>query len=370
MYRLRLMTLAVFSLGFTPALAALFAQADRPAPFFEMQQIYEGQRFPNVAVALDGTVIAFRGQNGPIQARRSEDGGDTWGPIIQIGESVGLLGAAIVDENTGDIMVFQHFILPGGPMYRSRDHGKTWIEEEHVIQPDGFGGIGTTSGAESGITLQYGEHKGRLLMPARVFGPENSNELEWRPYCYNSAIYSDDGGKTWQTSAPFPILGTGEGAIAELSDGRLYYNSRKHMPARVDDNKRRVAWSYDGGESWRDACVCEFLPDGPLGSSYGCMGGLVRVPVDNEDILIYSNLDEPTSARQNITVWASLDGGETWPIKRLVYNGPGAYSSLAAGRDGTRSEGFFYLLFEGGPEGMYSAFQLARFNLAWLLDGG
>jgi hypothetical protein len=43
--------------------------------------------------------------------------------------------------------------------------------------------------------------------------------------------------------------------------------------------------------------------------------------------------------------------------------------SLAAGRPGTSSEGLVYLLFEGGTEGMYSGIHLARFNLAWVLEG-
>ena len=34
---------------------------------------------------------------------------------------------------------------------------------------------------------------------------------------------SEDGGKTWQASAPFPAKGTGEATLAELSDGRIYY---------------------------------------------------------------------------------------------------------------------------------------------------
>ena len=64
--------------------------------------------------------------------------------------------------------------------------------------------------------------------------------------------------------------------------------------------------------------------------------------------------------------WASFDGGKTWPVKRLVFAGPSAYSSLDAGRPGTPSEGWIYLHFEGGPGG---GSQVARFNLAWLLDG-
>ena len=39
------------------------------------------------------------------------------------------------------------------------------------------------------------------------------------------------------------MTGTGEGTLAELSDGRIYYNSRSHMSI---DHKRRIAWSLDG----------------------------------------------------------------------------------------------------------------------------
>ncbi|MGZ0172220.1 MAG: exo-alpha-sialidase, partial [Planctomycetales bacterium] len=70
--------------------------------------------------------------------------------------------------------------------------------------------------------------------------------------------------------------------------------------------------------------------------------------------------------RERGTVWASFDGGKTWPVKRLVYEGPSAYSSLTAGRPGTESEGWIYLHFEGGPKG---GSQVARFNLSWLAGG-
>ena len=76
---------------------------------------------------------------------------------------------------------------------------------------------------QCGITLAFGKHKGRLIMPARVMGPTSSNANEWRPYHYSTALYSDDGGAVWQTSKPFPVLGTGEAA---LSDGSILYNSR------------------------------------------------------------------------------------------------------------------------------------------------
>ena len=137
-----------------------------------------------------------------------------------------------------------------------------------------------------------------------------------------------------------------------------------HWQERPQNTRRREAWSHDGGETWTDYRIVDVLPDGQQHRSYGCMGGLVRLPVADRDILIFSNLDTNEAKRERATVWASFDGGETWPIKRLVFDGPSAYSSLNAGRQGTASEGSIYLNFEseGGAK-------VARFNLSWLLAG-
>lgn len=77
-------------------------------------------------------------------------------------------------------------------------------------------------------------------------------------YHYSTALYSDDGGKVWQTSKPFPVLGTGEAALAETSDGRVMYNSREHMSR----NNRYIAWSEDGGDTWLNPSQSAELPDG------------------------------------------------------------------------------------------------------------
>ena len=99
------------------------------------------------------------------------------------------------------------------------------------------------------------------------------------------------------------------------------------------------------------------------------------------DILLTSNLDTDsgrmpdqlggsvTKGRERRTVWASFDGGRTWPVKRLVCPGPSGYSNLAAGRPGTPSAGRVFLLFEAGKKEAGRTIQVAVFNLAWLLDG-
>lgn len=101
--------------------------------------------------------------------------------------------------------------------------------------------------------------------------------------------------------------------------------------------------------------------------SYGCNAGLVRVPtavVGSHDVLLFSTPENPGKTRIRMTVWASFDGGKSWPIKRLVDGGPSAYSSLAAGKDGT-----VFLLYEGGDKKLYDQMTLACFNLAWLTEG-
>ncbi|MEM9481754.1 MAG: sialidase family protein [Verrucomicrobiota bacterium] len=327
----------------------------------------------NIVTAKDGSVLAFH----RTKVRRSTDSGIMWSDPIEIGEEAGL-GNAIVDEVTGTISL----VNPKGHRWVSDDNGLGWTRELITVLPNRIGHGASKDGQlgaaamQPGVTILFGENEGRLIMPVRWIA---SNTLPFRPYNYNTAIYSDDRGKTWQTSAPFPVFGTGEGALAELSDGRILYSSREHM----NQGNRFFAWSHDGGYRWLNFRRSEILPDGPRGTSYGCMGGLVRLPVKDRDILLYSNLDtergvlpsndragaSQSQGRERITVWASFDGGETWPVKRLVFGGPSSYSSLAVGRPGTASEGSCFLNFEGGKNGMFSEIQLAVFNLSWLLDG-
>lgn len=334
-------------------------------PKMEMTTMFDSERFPNVVVTLKGTVVASFG-NKHIRVRRSEDGGKNWGPEISIANPGFHGGGMTVDETTGDILAFVEAHHPPADLtvYRSSDDGMTWVASPVTIHPDREGHLPSMHMNEHGITLRHGEHRGRLLRPSRWYAEKNDRS-QW-PFHYTNAIYSDDGGKTWNTSNPFPENGTGEATVVELSSGRLYYNSRVHWQDRPKNTRRRAAWSDDGGQTWKDWQIVDVLPDGHQHRSYGCMGGLVRLPVENRDILIFSNIDTPNATRERATVWASLDGGKTWPVKRLVYKGKSAYSSLDAGRPGTPSEGWIYLHFEGGPEG---ASQVARFNLSWLMDG-
>ena len=329
-------------------------------PELDLTKVHKGGRFPNIAVAMDGTVLAV--WNGVV-VKRSEDGGDTWGPVIPVGK--GFMGGGVtVNERNGEVFAFVEKNHPPADrtVYRSKDHGKTWSKLEVTINPDSKGNAPSFHMNEHGVTLRHGKHAGRLIRASRYYAGKNHSS-KW-PQHYTNAIYSDDDGKTWNTSTPFPANGTGEATLAELSDGRVYYNTRRHWAEEGSNPRRRWhAWSDDGGVNWKDFSICEILPDGPQSTNYGCMGGLTRLAVKGRDIMIYCNCDS-AGGRDHGTAWASFDGGKTWPVKRLVEAGRFAYSSITSGRPGTKSEGQVYLHFEssGGST-------VARFNLSWLLEG-
>ena len=101
------------------------------------------------------------------------------------------------------------------------------------------------------------------------------------------------------------------------------------------------------------------LFDGPP-DVYGCKGALAKIQYKGREVLLFSAPGR-RDKRDDITIRASLDGGVTWPVSRLLKEGPGNYTWLAVGRKDTPSEGMIYLLSNKD--------WMARFNNAWLLEG-
>jgi len=355
-------------------------------PVFKMETLFFGKedhtniRLPKIVVANDGTLIAFAGLTRFY--RISKDKGETWSELKKISPECGG-GNVIVDRITGDIIV----IDPGQDVvvWRSKDTAKTWKSEKAVFRPN-RGGFGGTMGSEAGITLTHGKYKGRLILPTR-FSSLSEPGRRGLAFHYNSVYYSDDRGKTWQAGEPVQS-GTGEVAVAELSDGSIYINSRAHMSC---DDRRRIAWSYDGGATFVDWSASDELfetsgtrPNLPNRKypSYGTSAGLARMPdgaTEYDDVLIFAIANEvlryerfTVPKTENIIDWGkvivqvSYDREETWPIWRHIPHDSGAcYSSATADKDG-----MIYVLFERSARaGRVDDVTFAKFNLAWVHEG-
>lgn len=239
----------------------------------------------------------------------------------------------------------------------SRDGGKTWsdpVDLNPQIKAEWMRFVG--AGPGTGIQIQEGLYKGRLLFPVYF---HNQHKI-----ASSGAIYSDDHGQTWHMgfsvndgrvldgitidakSTTNPISNLGECQITELSDNRLkIYLRNSYCPHTLS------AYSNDGGESWYHLHETK-LPD-PR-----CQSHILKTKYNGRDIWLFSNPTNSASRVQGV-IRASFDGGETWPISRLVEPGEFAYSCMTQLPDG--QIGLVY-------EGQNLSLRFVKFPLEWLWE--
>ena len=339
----------------------------RPALEGHDRPVFEDRtRFPNICASPAGTLIAL-GTVGTkrerrVMARRSTDRGDTWQSPVHLADGING-GGLLHDARTGQFIAFVESSHPPAEkmVFQSADDGVSWQRVDATFLPDSRGNLPDLHMNESGITLM----SGRLIRAARFYAGQNygpgRSKSQW-PEHYVNAVYSDDHGHTWQPSLPVPDYGFGEAAIVERSDGTLLMNIRRHWAPRGTPKQHRLCrWSStstDGGHTWSEPEPVPDLADGPSGTIYGLMGGLVKCG----GLHVFSNVVSHTKERQNGHLWLSADEGATWPVCRQVSDTSFAYSSLTA------HAGSIYLLYEGGPKQRRQLF-FQRFDLPSLLQG-
>ncbi|MEM7232134.1 MAG: sialidase family protein, partial [Planctomycetota bacterium] len=289
-------------------------------PVFKMDTLFvtkgdhKETRLPKIVVTNDGMLIAFAGLSRFY--RTSTDKGETWSDVRNVSPNCEG-GNVVYDRISGDLLILDPD--PTVLAWRSQDVAKTWNSEKVVFRHQGHD-HGGTMGSEAGITLMHGKHKGRLILPAR-FSFRKSEGRRGLALHYNTVYFSDDRGKTWREGDPVQS-GTGEAAVAELSDGSLYMNSRSHMSS---DDRRRIAWSYDGGATFVDWSASDelfetsgtkaSLPDRKM-PSYGTSAGLARMPsgsTKHDDVLLFSIANEGLRYKrgsvpktENVVEWTKM----------------------------------------------------------------
>ncbi|HVY76550.1 MAG TPA: sialidase family protein [Puia sp.] len=331
---------------------------------------YSCFRIPAMVTTKKGTVLAISegrrnncGDAGDIDlvVKRSFDGGKTWGPLQVIwSDSTNTCGnpSPVVDNKTGEIILLSTWNLGTDHeknivnqtsrdtrkvfVLSSADDGSTWSSPQDItksVKQDNWTWYATGPGAA--IQIKKGKYKGRLVVAC------DHIEAVSKTSCSHT-IYSDDDGKTWVLGGTVPQGKVNESTVAELPDSRLMLNMRNAGEARY----RQVAFSTDGGKSWSDIHADSTLIE-PV-----CQGSLIQYSYrSKKKFMVFSNPASKTS-REAMTVRLSYDKGKTWPLSKLLYSGPSAYSCLAVLPDGNIA-----CLFEAGYAKAYEGLVFSEIEL-------
>jgi sialidase-1 len=316
------------------ALSSAAAALPTPIPVFTAARGGATYRIPALVRTAAGTLIAFAEQrtggdcdSKSIVAARSEDGGRSWGPPAPVaGSPRGVTGnpTAVFDAVSGRVVLA---LASGGcnpaaataVLDDGGSDGRAWGA------PRVLPSLGAHSGALPGPGSAAQLPSGRLVFPAH-FGA----------YVADIVVFSDDHGATWQVS-PTLLPQMDEAAIAVVP------GSNSSLVAAMRNNhlspRRTVAWSAsaDAGATWS-------LPvtyDNPLLTPV-CQASLVAL----EGALYFSG-PRSTSARTNLTILRSTDGGASWGAAgfQVQAGSSNGYSCMASGS--AVLPGLGGILFEG-----------------------
>ncbi len=345
---------------------------------------YHNYRVPGISVTRNGVALAYTearfgtgGDWDPIDIlmRRSLDNGVTWEPVQTAVDhrwfdEGGIHNfVTIADRQTGDVHVL--FCRKYNTLYamKSSDDGATFSDPVEITPVmDAFRAdydwkvFGT--GPAHGIQIA----SGRLIVPVWLslgtgLGGHRPSDL--------SVLVSDDHGQTWQRGAMVArtdeqLRYPNETIAVELNDGRVLFNIRSES----DAHRRLVSISPDGANDWSAPVFEDALLDPQ------CMASMVRLyqsPKAPQPLLFANpdNLERTlpglwTNAydRKRLTVKMSRDDCRTWPVSKVLEEGPSGYSDLAEAPDGT-----VLCFYECGMmERMAdtAALTVARFDLDWL----
>ena len=366
MFDLRLLLLLLIALFPQAAHATDPASPERIAVFESGKEGYNTFRIPSVIVSPKGTILAFcegrkkgRSDTGDIDLvlKRSFDGGKTWQPIQVVwDDGANTCGnpCPVVERETGTIWLLMTHNLGvdreaqtiDGTSKGSRtawvtnstDEGATWAKPVDITA-DVKRAEWTWYATGPGVGIQLKD--GRLLVPC-------DNKFDGTKGRQSHVIYSDDKGKTWKLGG---VVGPNcnESQAVELSDGSVMLNMRSYLA----NNRRLVAISKDRGATFSKPVEDEQLIE-PV-----CQGSILRDPGEKNRI-VFAN--PASTKREKLTIRLSEDDAKTWPVSRVLHEGPAAYSCLTVLPDKTIG-----CLFECGGKNAYEQIGFARFGLQWIM---
>jgi sialidase-1 len=379
-------------------------------PFLEKQDLfivgedpaYKLYHIPGVVVTAKGTVLTWceaRKRSAGVSdwddirilLRRSTDEGKTWSAAKSIADVHGPkqknpFALKMKNVDPSDVTYNNPVLIAGkdGTVHmlfcleyervfyqRSDDDGLSWSQPSEITAAfeafkKDYDWKVLATGPNHSIQLK----NGRLVVPVWLSTGTGGNAH--RP-SVTATIFSDDQGKTWKAGdIAVPCtdewINPNETVAIELNDGRVMLNVRSESKA----HRRLIVTSPDGATGWSTPKFDDALFE-PI-----CMGSIVRYNHGGKSLILFSNphnLDKAKGKaepgknrdRKNISVKISRDEGQTWPVNKLIEDGPSMYSDIAV----TQSGAILCFYGRSGDSKGVAAFAggrltLARFNLEWL----
>lgn len=237
-------------------------------------------------------------------------------------------------------------------LVKSEDGGNTWsapINVTAAVKDDPNWNL-IFQGPGHGIALR----NGTLVFPSQYRDASGTVRV--------CSVFSSDHGATWDFGSGIPTASpqTNENTLCELDDGRLLFSMR--TPSGSNGQRAWVRYQPGGANPMRDG-TWETLFRLPSVPDPVCQGSVIQWTSthrgDPREFILFGN-PASSSSRVNFTLRVSPDGGNTWPVSRLLYAGPSAYSSICILPD--RSIG---VLFE---KDNYTRVTFARVEEAWLMN--
>ncbi|MBW3538850.1 MAG: exo-alpha-sialidase [Planctomycetes bacterium] len=241
-----------------------------------------------------------------IVARRSTDGGRTWGE------------PRVLQENSGGLNVMSVTLRRLAAPAADGTIAMFYLEKNSFSDLDLLVRFSSdelaTFSPPLRITADPGYHvvnndrvtqlsSGRLIVPAASTA-DVKTENHFVSHCY----LSDDGGRTWRKGkgvVDAARRGAMEPEVVELTDGRLL------MIVRTQLGTIGRSYSQDGGETWSDLeSLGVQSPEAPA--------TLRRIPATGDLLLIWNNTYVPGAGhggpRTPLTAALSADEGDSWRI--------------------------------------------------------
>ena len=309
-------------------------------------------RIPALVAWDEGELFAFaEGRRGgcadfgdvDILMRRSTDGGRTWSPArvivdngdLQAGNATPVVdrmdpahpgGRLLLFHNTGTASEHETRLGQGrrrGFVTASTDHGATWSAPRDLSDQVHFDRHGAHPDTDArtfayapghALQLTTGPYAGRLFVPANhSLGPPQDDYHDYTTY----GTWSDDHGATWHVSPDLGIPSSNEAMAAQVGDGSLLMLVRMQNRG---DRRKLLARSHDGGAHWDTTWMAAALTT-PM-----CQSTLLHWPATGTT---YHVGPADTTARRDLALWSSQDGGWNWSRRGTIWPGSAAYADMA-----------------------------------------